>query len=957
MSELHIQKHDHYWQNKIAAFLNESPIKVFDIKKRDEIAKDIRNSFSGMSFTEDRDMVSLADHIASGLTRAVLPSDDSALKEIILKHPLVKGKSLSFFIEGIDVQKLKTEIKALLETDLEYLTKETSSEEKARQVFNYLFFALSKRLRNTHDGEICKLGALWDILPADTRMPDHPMWHHFGLTSAVYSSLEANQDNGKDKENLSLVVYSITPVQEFIGKARKLRDYWTGSVLLSYLAFVGITKVCEEVGPDHVLYPSLQNQALMEQWLSLKDSELGKFLKEENKTLEKLHEESKGIASFPNKFVFLCSDFQVKELCAIIKEAIDAEWKSTAKIVKDYIVKKADAASSPEYNAIWEKSLDHYWKYSWAATGFATIHNEDELKKLLPENKWKKELDTMRAFEKTAKQNGELVTNYDVSNLYGTTHSLVQGLLAAGKTKPILENVRHSQNGEKCPLCGENEVLNTFSATKGYKAKDYSENIKSFWDKLREKENGGGENSTQIGKNERLCAVCALKRFLPVALKDKNHLLYPTLVETYKKSNFPSTTEMSAYEYLQTVPAEKRKEIAQNLHEHEFDTDDDYLKSAFKKANGFETKYYAFLLMDGDKMGDLINGETTEANWNDVLNLGDKSSPVFDEDIEELSETKNIERKKLGEVKRTINPALHSMISDSLNNFARYGVQPLVNASGGRLIYAGGDDVCAILPLSTAFETADKIRKVYQLSYGEVTENGSVELKEPNPNLSKIVMHLGHSDNQDKTKISLSGAIIIAHHKQPLKEIIQDAHKVLDGVAKEKSGRNSLAIRLKKRSGGDRDVWFKWEEKNVFADGEKTCRESFLDVISNAGEKLTPSLLYKIENLKGSFEPILFDIKNGKSEQKNIGESEKKMIVDLFNYEVAHSIYSRKDDASKAEELAKDLAGLCIKVKNEDGKITAAENWFNPESAIIANFMAKGGVQNGKAESEIGGEK
>ena len=921
MSELHIQKHDHYWQNKIAAFLNESQIKVFDIKNRDEIAKDIRNSFSGMSFTEDRDMVSLADHIASGLTRAVLPSDDSALKEIILKHPLVKGKTLSFSIEGIDVQKLKTEIKALLETDLEYLTKETSSEEKARQVFNYLFFALSKRLRNTHDGEICKLGALWDILPADTRMPDHPMWHHFGLTSAVYSSLEANQDNGKDKENLSLVVYSITPVQEFIGKARKLRDYWTGSVLLSYLAFVGITKVCEEVGPDHVLYPSLQNQALMEQWLFLKDGELGKILKEENKTLEKLHEESKGIASFPNKFVFLCSDFQVKELCAIIKEAIDAEWKSTAKIVQDYIAKKADAASSPEYNAIWEKSLDHYWKYSWAATGFSTIHNEDELKKLLPENKWKKELDTMRAFEKTAKQNGELVTNYDVSNLYGTTHSLVQGLLAAGKTKPILENVRHSQNGEKCPLCGENEVLNTFSATKGYKAKDYSENIKSFWDKLREKENGGGENSTQIGKNERLCAVCALKRFLPVALKDKNHLLYPTLVETYKKSNFPSTTEMSAYEYLQTVPAEKRKEIAQNLHEHEFDTDDDYLKSAFEKANSFETKYYAFLLMDGDKMGDLINGETTEATWNDVINIRKKESTVF-------------ASKDFAEKKRTINPALHSMISDSLNNFARYGVQPLVNASGGRLIYAGGDDVCAILPLSTAFETADKIRQVYQLSYAQITEKGSLALLPseqigqdsiitPNKDMTKIVMHLGHSDNQNKTKISLSGAIIIAHHKQPLKEIIQDAHRVLDGVAKEKSGRNSLAIRLKKRSGGDRDLWFKWEEKNIFSSDGKTCRESFEKIIEAAQKKeLSASLLYKIESLRESIEPLADDIQNNKD-----------LIVKLFEYEISHSGFK-----TIAREMAEDLAGLCVKRnKNSDG----GKDWYNPESAIIANFMAQ----------------
>lgn len=911
------ENYAHYWQNKIAAWLNESPIKVFDIKNRDEIAKEIRNSFAGLSFTENKDLITVADHVASGLTRAVLPFDDKPLEKIVLKHPLVKDESLEFAINDINAKQLKTEIKDLLETDLAYLTKETAPEEKAHQIFNYLFFAFSKRLRNTKDGEIAKLGAFWDILPADTRMPDHPMWHHLGLTSAIYSSLELNNDSSESKkENLSLVVYSITPVQEFIGKARKLRDYWTGSVLLSYLAFIGITKVCEELGPDHILYPSLQNQALMEQWLAKKDGELAKYLEESSFILSKLHEDSKEIASFPNKFVFICNNSQVEVICTLIEKAIDSEWKSTAKIVQDYIAKRTDCKNSKEYAEIWERSLDHYWKYSWAATGFATIKNEKELKELLPETKWKNEFGVMTKFSDFAEKHGKQVTSYDVSNLYGTTHSLVQGLLAAGKTKPVLQNVRHSQRGEKCPLCGENEVLNTFIVSDGIKAKDYSENVKAFWDKLREKENGDDDNFTQVGKNERLCAVCALKRFLPVALKDKNHILYQTLVETYRKDNFPSTTEMSAYEYLKSISSDKKKDIAQKLHEHEFDTNDDYLQKILKDSKNFEIKYYAFLLMDGDKMGDLINGETTEASWNNVLNFTDKSNTPFSDKI-------------FAEQTRTINPALHAMISDSLNNFARYGVQPLVNASGGRLIYAGGDDVCAILPLSTAFETADKIRQVYQLSYGEVTENGSVDLKEPEPGMNKIVMHLGHSTNQDKTKISLSGAIIIAHHKQPLKEVIQTAHSVLDGVAKEKSGRNSLAIRLMKRSGGDRDMWFKWEEKNVFADDGRTCRESFEKVIKASRTKeLSASLLYKIEELRGSIEPLADNLSTNKN-----------LILKLFEYELSHSGFK-----NNAKELAVDIAGLCVK-KNKSGD---SKDWYNPEAAIIANFIAQKNKTEGK---------
>ena len=907
-----------YWQNKIAAYLNESVVKVFNIKDREKYAKVIQESFASLTSTADEKKIQQAQYIASGLTRAALPFDDSPLDKIVLKHPLVKKTSVSFPNTVTDVGKLVDDIKNKLETELENFTRDLNAEDKYRWIFNYLFFSYNKMLRKENVG---KLGALWDILPADTRMPDHPMWHHFGMTSAIYSCLERNSD--ESKENLSLVVYSITPVQDFIGKARKLRDYWTGSVLLSYLAFTGITAVMEGLGPDHILYPSLQNQALVEQWLEKKNSSFTEFLKENDKNLQKLNKTSQSIASFPNKFVFICNHEDISEVCKLIERRIDSEWKATAEIVKKYLAGFADNSRKARFGEIWDNTVDKFWKYSWAATNFATVNNRIELLSLLQIDKWQNEYEAMEKFNSCFDDKNKVFSDYDASNLYGATHSLAQGLLAAGKMKPT--SFKNIQSGEKCPLCGEHEVLN--DSPTDISAAEYNKNITAFWDKIRKAANPDGEY-TQVGMNERLCAICALKRFLPLGyvFTDKNHILYKTLVESYKDGNFPSTTEMARWEKDCNLSEEERKKKAQDYHKSEL------VAENANDAGDNTDKYYAFLLMDGDKMGDLINGETTEATWSDVINIKKKESTVF-------------ANKEFADKKRTINPALHLMISDSLNNFARYGVQPSVDAGHGKLIYAGGDDVCAILPLTTAFETADKIRKVYQLSYGEVTENGSVKMDAPKSDMSKIVMHLGHSDNQDETKISLSGAIIIAHHKQPLQEVIQTAHSVLDGVAKEKSGRNSLAIRLMKRSGGDRDVWFKWEEKNIFADGDKTCRESFLDVISNAGKKLTPSLLYKIENLKGSFEPILFDIKNGESEPKNIGDDEKKMLADLLNYEVAHSIYSRKEDASKAEELAKDLAGLCIKVKNSDGKLTAADNWFNPEAAIIANFMAKAGVK------------
>ena len=924
-----LQHKPNYWQNKIAAWMNESPIKVFDIENRDKIAEEIREVFSGLDLKADASLISVADHIASGLTRAALPPDPSKLNKIVLKHPLVKDKSLSFDISSCNVDELKDGVKKQIEEDLAHLTVDGDPEKKAQRIFNYLFFALNKQLRKNDVG---KLGAFWDILPADTRMPDHPMWHHFALTSAIYSSLERNE--GPDqKENLCMAVYSITPVQDFIGKARKLRDYWTGSVLLSYLAFTGITCVIEELGPDHILYPSLHNQALMEEWLRKKDEKLGEYITEQNKILKDLDEESKSIASFPNKFVFICNSRDVDVICKAIESKIDEEWKAAAGIVKEYVAKRTQSSGNKRFNFVWDNAIDKYWKYSWAAINFATINNKGELEKLLPKTKWENELEAMQKFDECFKT-WNTQSGYDVSNLYGTTHSLVQGLLAAGKNKPVFANIRNTQNGEKCPLCGENEVLN--DSDTNVKANDYKKNVNDFWNKLRNMENVE-ENFTQVGKKERLCAVCALKRFLPLALRNsKEHILYSTLFEPYQHNNFPSTTEMSAWEFLQKYSLDKRKEIANELHNLECDPEDDYLGEILKDSKGFETKYYAFLLMDGDKMGDLINGETTEASWNDVLNINDKAdSPFKDADF--------------AGKRRTINPALHSMISDSLNNFARYGVQPNVNNSGGRLIYAGGDDVCAILPLSKAFEVADNIRRVYQFSYAKVTENGSQSLidgehngsdgENPTPEMNKIVMHLGHTDNQDETKISLSGAIIIAHHKQPLKEVIADAHKVLDGVAKNKSGRNSLAIRLKKRSGGDRDTWFKWEKKNLFAEEDRTCRESFLKVVEAAKKKdLSTSLLYKLEDLRGALEPL----------SENI-ESNKEKILKLIRYEVEHSGFKNDNPG----ELSVDLAGICVKRNRNSASDT---EWYNPDAAVIANFIAQKEKKTVKQEQSDGGE-
>ncbi|MDR2798637.1 MAG: type III-B CRISPR-associated protein Cas10/Cmr2 [Treponema sp.] len=485
-----------------------------------------------------------------------------------------------------------------------------------------------------------------------------------------------------------LAVFSITPVQAYISKARKLRDLYAGSKILSFLAGVGLKAAGEAVYP------------------------------------------TPGSASVPNKFVFTLeaeNTGAVKSHMGQIEAVIQAEWLGLAEIT-----------------GVPAGLIDDYWQYSWAA---------------LP---------------------------WDGKD-YPKTHSRLQGLLAAAKLKP--SRIRKPQQGEKCPLCGENQVWKTLTDA--------------------------------FGRTEKLCGVCAIKRLLPEKSLLREHALYELTVQ----KNFPVTTELAAHKYI--TENHLGPEAIDRLHNE----NDGRIPNI--------QKYYAILLMDGDKMGDLVN---------------DKK-----------------------------NPQEHRELSETLDQFTG----SIMIAQPGRLIYAGGDDVCAVLPLDTVLEAAKTIRERYRQFVGG----------------------------------TISAALLIVHHKEPLREAIRDSHTILDTISKEKAGRDALTILLRKRSGGDRDVHFKWDAKNPFLQQE-TLFASFKNITAELSDKtITSSLVYRLSQLKDA---VLVD---------GITPDQ---IVSMFAYEVKHSFPHTAD----TKLAAKRLAGLCLP---ESDKAYPGDTAFNPEAPVIAHFLS--GVQ------------
>jgi CRISPR-associated protein Cmr2 len=144
-----------------------------------------------------------------------------------------------------------------------------------------------------------------------------------------------------------------------------------------------------------------------------------------------------------------------------------------------FLAAKTNAGN--QFAAFWSNQIDGYWKYSWAVTKLAVLDDKNTIAELLPKEKWEPDYNTVRAFAAAYSDKGTAT-----ARLYGATHSLAQGVLAAGKMKP--SKLKTIQQGEKCPLCGEHEVLHDFDAAGKTAAKAYSDEIKQFWDKVRTKQ-------------------------------------------------------------------------------------------------------------------------------------------------------------------------------------------------------------------------------------------------------------------------------------------------------------------------------------------------------------------------------------------------------------------------------------------------------------------------------------
>ena len=136
--------------------------------------------------------------------------------------------------------------------------------------------------------------------------------------------------------------FTIGPVQGFVAQARRTRDFWAGSFLLSWLSGVAMLAVKAQGG--NIEFPAPRESYL--KWISGRGSE-----------------EKPRQGAIPNRFKATVPDeFDPQKVATTVREA----WKALAEHV--WRADLQGVAEGTQTRDIWERQHENFWEISWILT-------------------------------------------------------------------------------------------------------------------------------------------------------------------------------------------------------------------------------------------------------------------------------------------------------------------------------------------------------------------------------------------------------------------------------------------------------------------------------------------------------------------------------------------------------------------------------------------------------------
>jgi CRISPR-associated protein Cmr2 len=731
-----------YWKEKLVAFLHDPPCKALDFSRtHEEIALDFLKAalpgedpsayYELLKSLNDSDWFAAeADRIEGfGKGRQITRFGNQST----FKHPLGRAEyKFTRVPSPQQAEEILQKVQKGIQTD-----PKASAEQQARQNF---FFHWRRWLE---ESVRIPQGAELAFFPADTRIPDHTIWNHMAVASALQGCRDENRNI-----RVSFLTFQLGPVQEFIAQARSTRDLWCGSYLLSWLTGSAIKAITDELGPDHIVFPALRAQGVFD---ALHQKLYGKIRYGDDPLWHRLYmdgtfEERVDSAhrllspTLPNRFFALVPQGRETEFAEKAEAALKAElyriseccWSAFHRLAAAAADKPADYWNTMKQR--WNRQVMLFPQTAWAAVPLAKF------------GEWQE------------------------------TYGRLSTLMAARRnTRDFSQFSTDSSQrmARKDVLSGKEEEIGG----------------KDIWQSLSATEKGVFEGEGPYG------AISIIKRLWCRTETDGGLLAQLHIKEDIFRKAL-RTESMQTIACQNGAGTKNRDEEGEPL-----------------PIN----PYVAVIALDGDQIG----------NW-----LGGKNMPFERDQVADGL-------KSCVKGRRRLTPSYHSQFSEALANFATHLARRVVQEYSGLMVYAGGDDVLAVVPSDKALDCAADLRSLFR---GEV---GTLSRSQPQYHLRIMQDGFVLAEEADEKyplivpgpAMDASCGIAVGHFKYPLQALVRDAQRA-EKRAKSRYARDrdgtyqggAFALSLIKRSGEIIEWGARWNQKAlaVYRDfTEKTDEEKF----------------------------------------------------------------------------------------------------------------------------------
>jgi CRISPR-associated protein Cmr2 len=428
--------------------------------------------------------------------------------------------------------------------------------------------------------------------------------------------------------NTRVLHFTIGPIQEFIFQARRTRDLWGGSFMLSWLGGIAMKQVIKTNG--FIVFPKVHDDE-KKPTDALLGAIIGTPLPGNPRPM---------IGSLPTRFkAIVPTGFDPQTQIA---EVVNKAFEDAAETVwREYLAHAVSSGSGTR--AIWERQVRNFWEFAWVLGG----------------------------------------NPGDGSDVHW---------LGARKNWCMPASTAQ-EGGDHCTVMHAWQELSGWVRAHDLKKQD------KFWAEIRRK-----VGKLDLRPDERLCAIAFVKRMLP-KLAREDEKIFGWKVDS---RNWPSTAFMAAVPWIKEAwekdggSAHRLTILAKEGFEEgpfgERLANIECLKSVDEDFRGLDGNAFHWFALANEKTTPLKAGADREVLLKALKTLQEKvghaASPFYALFL--------MDGDGLGSM---LHDHPEQKVAASLATFTRQ-VGDIVSHQNGVTVYAGGDDVLAMLPLHDAITAA-----------------------------------------------------------------------------------------------------------------------------------------------------------------------------------------------------------------------------------------------------------